>query len=114
MLIDQNNRSINSGPQLGGKGGGTPSNKILHPPKPASTSPQTGLSLAAVLKRWLLFSGDQQRTCRKVEQFGAMTFVWGRSAENLKLSRPIWRDDIFFFVSVFEDQHQLAQFRGRT
>ena len=43
--------------------------------------------------------------------FPCGNFFFFEIAENLKLSRPIWRDDLFF-VLVFGDQHQLAQFCG--
>ena len=59
--------------------------------------PQTALFLAAASRRWLLFSWDQQRTRRKVDQFGAMTFFFEISRElEVKQTRPIRRDNLFF------------------
>ena len=39
---------------------------------------QTPLTLAAVFKMMALLIGDLQKTRRKVDQFGAMTFLEGR------------------------------------
>ena len=92
-------------------------------------APQTALSLAAASRGWLLFSWEQQKTCRKVDQFSAMTFFFEISRElEVKQTRPIWRDNLFFwkstenlklcrawsfiFVLAIEDQHQLARFCG--
>ena len=57
-----------------------------------------------ISRRWLLFSWDQQRTRRKVDQFGAITFLFSfffflRSTENLELCRA-WS---FIFILVFGD-----------
>ena len=60
--------------------------------------PQTAFFLAAVSRRWLLFSWDQQRTRRKVDQFGALTFFFEISRElEVKQTTPIWRDSLSFF-----------------
>ena len=68
--------NLQPGPQLqGAKGGGALLNKNLPPTKLPSMPTQTSLSLAAV-SRWWLFCGNQQRTRRKVDQIGAMTFVF--------------------------------------
>ena len=66
--------------------GGAPQTKI--PPKLPSMPTQTFLTLAAV-STWWLFFGNQQRPRRKVDQIGAMTFLFfWISTENLVKTRP--------------------------
>ena len=69
----------------GGKRGRRPLNKTL--PKLPSILNQTFVTLAAV-SRWWLFFGNQQRPRRKIDHFGAMTFFFWISTENLVKTRP--------------------------
>ena len=81
---------------------------IPHPPGFRHPWPlQTAFFLEAVSRLWLLFSWDQQRTRRKVDQFGALTFFL-RSAENLKLSRPHQFGAITFLFSFFKINGELG------
>ena len=74
-----------SGPQLGGERGRRPPKQ---PPQTASMPTQTFVTFAAV-SRWWLFFLKQQRSRRKVDQIGAITFsFFGISTENLVKSRP--------------------------
>ena len=61
-----------------GKRGRQPPKQKFLPPKQPSMSTQTSLTLAAVSRSEMVsFSiGDQQRTRRKVHQFGAMSFFF--------------------------------------
>ena len=59
----------------GQKGAAPPKTKLLSPKLPSMPT-QTFVTLAAVLKWWLFFCGNQSRPRRKVDHIGAMTFFF--------------------------------------
>ena len=65
-----------AGPQLGGgaKGGGAPLNKNFAPQTTQQAHPNSPFPCSSFKMVEFFFFGNQQRTQRKVDQIGAMTF----------------------------------------